>query len=93
MGEEIVHRVAVDGVEARRRPRLTCRVFGVDVVEKIFHCELKQREKGGVQLHSERLAGVGVEDGATVTVETDGHRDRSTFRLEKAVQCLGFWLR
>lgn len=92
MGEEIIDRVAVDGVEAGRRPGLACRVLGVDVAEKIFHCELEQRENGDIQLHSERLTGVGVENGATVAVKADGHCDRSTLRLEKGVQRLGFRL-
>lgn len=34
-----------------------------------------------------------MEDGAAVAVETDGHRDGVSLRLEKPVQRLGFGLR
>ena len=34
-----------------------------------------------------------MEDGAAVAVETDGHRDGVSLRLEKLVQRLGFGLR
>ena len=53
MREEIVDGVSVDGVEAWRRPCLAGCVFGMDVLEKILHCELEQGEKRRVQLHSD----------------------------------------